>query len=346
MPLQPQDRPRRAFRPACGEGPLRTQPHGQARQAGDDLLGGLGGDPPHQGVVAAVGVGVVQSESRLADPAQSVDRPRPRHLGDGGFPRIGQEHAQCGEFVHPANKHPRRRPWQVPGPWRCLHLLGPAHRFGRQGHHLGAVTGDGYANIAGRGNGSRPCGVCRCGFLAHGCTLALSPAMTVPLVLLATDCTLSALIRSPDPCGSVKTSVETPTSPRGPNARTTHSGSTSPTRHELGKLGSSDGCCCADLRRGGVGAPAAPWPLPVVPRRIWHAKWHAPFGPRSGEPQGHRPVLVVPPRPALQPSRPGPLRPTRLRVRGPVPQHARRSRVRPAALARRDTARLMAVSHR
>jgi hypothetical protein len=153
MPLQPQDRPRRSLLHAFRGRPVRAQPRGEGGQAGDDLLGARGVDPPHQRVAAPIGVGVVQGERALADPAQPVNRLRPGDLGDRGFPFGGQQLAQFGELVLAPDEHPGCGPGQVPGSRRCVHLLGPAHRLGRQYHHLGAVPGDRHPDIAAHRHG-------------------------------------------------------------------------------------------------------------------------------------------------------------------------------------------------
>ena len=79
MRLQPAHRPPGGLALLRHDPGVRVQPEGEFRQAGLDRLRAVRRHPPHQRVLPAVGVRVLQRQLALADPAQAVDRLRLRH---------------------------------------------------------------------------------------------------------------------------------------------------------------------------------------------------------------------------------------------------------------------------
>ena len=109
MGLQPSGRPPGRIPSGARHRHHGAQPPGQP---GLHLPGVGRGDPPHQTVVLAVGVGVLQSQLRLADPAQPVHRLRHHRPA----PRLQRplEHAQrliaALEHPHRAARNPATGP--------------------------------------------------------------------------------------------------------------------------------------------------------------------------------------------------------------------------------------------
>ena len=117
-----QHRPDRHVNPGRGGG-LKPQPSGQAGQLGADQRWLIGANPPHEVIVGAVPVCVLDGQCGLSDSAHPLQGPRGQDRRDGAGRSLPEALPEPDEDLFPAREVPVALRDVTPDDWnvsRCL----------------------------------------------------------------------------------------------------------------------------------------------------------------------------------------------------------------------------------